>query len=94
MQLGMIGLGRMGGNMVRRLLKGGDQCVVYNRSANAVAELVKEKARHCWRAVQPILDTWANNPPRHFPNYFAGSDGPAAADELLARDGRAWRPLD
>jgi 6-phosphogluconate dehydrogenase len=44
MQLGMIGLGRMGGNMVRRLLKGGHQCVVYNRSANAVAELVNEKA--------------------------------------------------
>jgi 6-phosphogluconate dehydrogenase len=44
MQLGMIGLGRMGGNMVRRLLKGGHQCVVYNRSANAVAELVKDKA--------------------------------------------------
>ena len=44
MQLGMIGLGRMGGNMVRRLLKSGHQCVVYNRSAQAVAELVKEKA--------------------------------------------------
>ena len=44
MQLGMIGLGRMGGNMVRRLLKCGHQCVVYNRSANVVAELVKEKA--------------------------------------------------
>jgi 6-phosphogluconate dehydrogenase len=33
MQLGMIGLGRMGGNMVRRLLRGGHQCVVYARSA-------------------------------------------------------------
>jgi 6-phosphogluconate dehydrogenase len=44
MQLGMIGLGRMGGNMVRRLLKGGHQCVVYDGSANAVAELVKQKA--------------------------------------------------
>jgi 6-phosphogluconate dehydrogenase len=44
MQLGMIGLGRMGGNMVRRLLKGGHECVVYNRSAAAVAELVKDKA--------------------------------------------------
>jgi 6-phosphogluconate dehydrogenase len=44
MQLGMIGLGRMGGNMVRRLLSSGHQCVVYSRSANAVAELVKEKA--------------------------------------------------
>jgi glucose-6-phosphate 1-dehydrogenase len=47
-----------------------------------------------WQAVQPILDTWANNPPRDFPNYVAGSDGPAAADELLARDGSAWRSLD
>src|ERR1700722_7994822 len=44
MQLGMIGLGRMGGNMVRRLLKSDHQCVVYNRSANAVAELVNERA--------------------------------------------------
>ncbi len=44
MQLGMIGLGRMGANMVRRLLKGGHDCVVYDRSADAVAGLVKEKA--------------------------------------------------
>jgi 6-phosphogluconate dehydrogenase len=43
-QLGMIGLGRMGGNMVRRLLKGGHECVVYNESADAVAPLVKDKA--------------------------------------------------
>ena len=47
-----------------------------------------------WAAVQPILDLWADNPPSSFPNYTAGSNGPAAADELLARDGRAWRPLD
>ncbi len=45
MQLGMIGLGRMGGNMVRRLLNGGHDCVVYDRSADAVAELVKDGAR-------------------------------------------------
>ena len=44
MQLGMIGLGRMGANMVRRLLNGGHECVVYNRSADAVAALVKENA--------------------------------------------------
>jgi 6-phosphogluconate dehydrogenase len=43
-QLGMIGLGRMGANMVRRLLTGGHQCVVYDMSAKAVHELVKEKA--------------------------------------------------
>lgn len=47
-----------------------------------------------WRAVQPIMDAWASNTPTGFPNYAAGSDGPAAADELLARDGRAWRPLE
>jgi 6-phosphogluconate dehydrogenase len=40
----MIGLGRMGANMVRRLLKGGHQCTVFDRSADAVQELVKEKA--------------------------------------------------
>jgi 6-phosphogluconate dehydrogenase len=44
MQLGMIGLGRMGANMVRRLLKGGHQCVVFDRSPKAVEELVMEKA--------------------------------------------------
>src|SRR5215469_15174364 len=44
MQLGMIGLGRMGANMVRRLLNGGHQCVAFDRSTQAVAALVKEKA--------------------------------------------------
>jgi 6-phosphogluconate dehydrogenase len=44
MQLGMIGLGRMGANMVRRLIKGGHQCVVFDRSPQTVQELVKEKA--------------------------------------------------
>ena len=44
MQLGMIGVGRMGGEMVRRLLRGGHQCVVYDRSAEAVAALAREGA--------------------------------------------------
>jgi 6-phosphogluconate dehydrogenase len=44
MQLGMIGLGRMGANMVRRLIKNGHNCVVFDRSPNAVDDLVKEKA--------------------------------------------------
>src|SRR4030088_2861055 len=47
-----------------------------------------------WQVVQPILDAWASHLPGDFPNYVAGGSGPAAADELLARDGRAWRPLD
>src|SRR5579862_1418370 len=44
MQLGMVGLGRMGANMVRRLLKGGHQCVVFDMSQKAVNELVQEQA--------------------------------------------------
>jgi len=44
MQIGMIGLGRMGANMVRRLLRGGHQCLVFDRSPNVVGELVQEKA--------------------------------------------------
>src|SRR5262245_31325633 len=44
MQLGMIGLGRMGANMVRRLLRAGHQCVVFDRSPQVVEALVKEKA--------------------------------------------------
>ncbi|MEJ7598696.1 MAG: phosphogluconate dehydrogenase (NAD(+)-dependent, decarboxylating) [Kofleriaceae bacterium] len=45
MQLGMIGLGRMGANMARRLMRGGHQCVVYDRSPEAVATLVGEGAQ-------------------------------------------------
>jgi 6-phosphogluconate dehydrogenase len=44
MQLGMIGLGRMGANMVRRLMRGGHECVVYDRSPEAVAALASEGA--------------------------------------------------
>ena len=44
MQLGMIGLGRMGASMVRRLIKGGHQCVVFDRSREAVADLTKDNA--------------------------------------------------
>jgi 6-phosphogluconate dehydrogenase len=44
MQIGMVGLGRMGANMARRLLKGGHRVVVFNRSPKPVEELVKEKA--------------------------------------------------
>ncbi|HYK25467.1 MAG TPA: decarboxylating 6-phosphogluconate dehydrogenase [Steroidobacteraceae bacterium] len=45
MQLGMIGLGRMGANMVRRLLRGGHECVAYDHSAEAVRGLAGEGAR-------------------------------------------------
>ena len=44
MQLGLIGLGRMGANMARRLLRGGHDCVVFDMSEKAIAEMVREKA--------------------------------------------------
>jgi 6-phosphogluconate dehydrogenase len=44
MQLGMIGLGRMGANMVRRLIMGGHECVVFDRSSEVVKRLAEEKA--------------------------------------------------
>jgi 6-phosphogluconate dehydrogenase len=44
MQLAMIGLGRMGANMVRRLLKGGHQCVVFDMSPKAIEDLTRDKA--------------------------------------------------
>jgi 6-phosphogluconate dehydrogenase (decarboxylating) len=44
MQLGMIGLGRMGANMVRRVLKGGHQCVVFDKSSKVVKEMAEENA--------------------------------------------------
>jgi 6-phosphogluconate dehydrogenase len=44
MQIGMIGLGRMGASMARRLIKGGHECVVFDRSAKLVQQLVCESA--------------------------------------------------
>ena len=50
MQMGMIGLGRMGANMVRRLMKDGHECVVYDVHPEAVDELVGEgQGRRLWR---------------------------------------------
>ncbi len=46
-----------------------------------------------WSVIQPILDVWHALPARGFPNYAAGSWGPEEAEELLRRDGRAWRRI-
>jgi glucose-6-phosphate 1-dehydrogenase len=46
-----------------------------------------------WQAVQPFLDAWKKAGPAGLETYAAGSEGPAKADELLARDGRSWRKL-
>jgi glucose-6-phosphate 1-dehydrogenase len=46
-----------------------------------------------WNVVASILDVWKALPARNFPNYTAGTWGPAQADELLQRDGRQWREI-
>jgi glucose-6-phosphate 1-dehydrogenase len=52
-----------------------------------------DEVEQAWQVVQPVLDRWAVVPPPDLPNYEAGSWGPKAADELIARDarGRRWR---
>jgi glucose-6-phosphate 1-dehydrogenase len=46
-----------------------------------------------WQIVDPIVQRWESEPPARFPNYAAGTAGPAEATELLAREGRRWREL-
>jgi glucose-6-phosphate 1-dehydrogenase len=52
-----------------------------------------DQVEAAWGVVEPVLQGWANTAPRHFPNYNAGSEGPSAANDLLARDGRSWRAI-
>jgi len=46
-----------------------------------------------WALMTPILNGWAKEPPKDFPNYAAGTWGPAASDAMLKSDGRKWRKL-
>ncbi|HEX8799498.1 MAG TPA: glucose-6-phosphate dehydrogenase, partial [Terriglobales bacterium] len=46
-----------------------------------------------WRIITPIEEAWAQLPPADFPNYAAGSEGPANADSLIQCDRKRWRPL-
>ncbi len=46
-----------------------------------------------WKLITPVLEDWARQKPPRFPNYAAGSEGPAEANELLARNGHRWRSL-
>jgi glucose-6-phosphate 1-dehydrogenase len=43
-----------------------------------------------WKAAQPIIDGWSAHPPVDFPNYAPGEWGPAAAQDLITRDGHNW----
>lgn len=52
-----------------------------------------DQVESSWRVVDALIKAWNATPPEGFPNYAAGTTGPNAADALLARDGRAWRPI-
>ena len=69
MKLGMIGLGRMGSNMVRRLMRAGHQCVVFDRSAEAVKALAAEGAL----GANSLDDPPRPSPPRRVATFGNGS---------------------
>ncbi len=62
-------------------------CMVGDATLFQRADMVEAS----WRIVSPVLDVWEAIPARNFPNYEAGSWGPAEADELLENDGRNWK---
>src|SRR5688500_13780943 len=96
MQLGMIGLGRMGANMVRRLMAGGHECVAHDVSADAVAELEREGA-HGARTLEEFV-TGLSSPRRVWimvPAAFVGETVDRLAGLLEAGDtiidgGNSW----
>jgi len=49
-----------------------------------------DEVEAAWEIVEQVIEGWEAEKPTAFPNYKAGSSGPSAADELLARDGRRW----
>jgi len=49
-----------------------------------------DEVESAWEIVEPVIKKWGSEKSPDFPNYTAGSAGPASADELLARDGRRW----
>jgi len=94
MQLGLVNMefdyardfGRSHSTGYERLLY---DCMIGDATLFQRADMVEAG----WRVIQPILDVWSAVPAKQFPNYAAGTWGPAESDELLARDGRAWRRI-
>jgi len=52
-----------------------------------------DEVEAAWGTVTPIVDAWLDAAPPDFPNYEAGTWGPAASDDLIERDGRRWRRI-
>jgi 6-phosphogluconate dehydrogenase len=96
MQLGMIGLGRMGANMVRRLMRGGHDCVVYDRSADAVAALVAEGAtgasslEEFISKLQPPRAVWIMVPAAGVDSTLTELTGLLAAGDIVIDGGNSY----
>jgi len=72
----------------------GYETLIYDcMSGDATLFQRADNVEYAWKAIQPIMEAWAETAPAGFPNYTSGSWGPKAADDLLARDGFAWRNL-
>ena len=52
-----------------------------------------DQVEAAWAVVQPILENWAKEPAKDFPNYHSGSAGPEGAEALIQREGRSWRSI-
>jgi 6-phosphogluconate dehydrogenase len=92
----MIGLGRMGSNMVRRLMKAGHECVVYDRSGKASAELAKEGATpvrsfaEMKRALRPPRAVWLMIPAAAVDKVIADLEGVLERDDILIDGGNSY----
>jgi glucose-6-phosphate 1-dehydrogenase len=53
----------------------------------------KDEVLASWKIIQPILECWQTTHPSTFPNYAAGTWGPAAADHMIQQEGRFWRQI-
>src|SRR5271169_4749571 len=96
MQLGMIGLGRMGANMVRRLINKGHSCVVFDRSTQAVSDLVKEKATGAASLAEFVRNLekpraiWLMVPAAVVDETIAGLSPYLAAEDILIDGGNSY----
>ncbi|MBV8909761.1 MAG: NAD(P)-binding domain-containing protein, partial [Gammaproteobacteria bacterium] len=95
MRMGMIGLGRMGANMVRRLLKGGHRCVAYDRSAAAVQTVTAHGAQavnslaELVRALEPPRAVWIMVPAATVDSVIAELGPQLEAGDVLIDGGNS-----
>lgn len=67
------------------------ETLLWDVMQNDATEFMRaDQVEAAWQILMPVLDYWAQNKPGDFPNYTAGTWGPEAADELVARQGHSW----